>query len=55
MADTEYVIVTNANSTSGYSVQFISCGMATVSPTTFEIVIDYNSVTPVSRTTTYDW
>ena len=53
VANTEYVIITNPNSPSGYSIQFISSGMATVTPKTYEIVIDYASVTPVARTTTY--
>lgn len=44
--DTEYFIVANANSSSGWSIGFISSAMATGSPTTFEIVVDWDTNTP---------
>ena len=43
---TEYNIVANANSSSGWSIMFVSSAMATGSPTTYEIVVDYGSNTP---------
>lgn len=49
--DADYVVVYNPNSRSNWSIQFISGNMDTVSPTTFEIVIDYASVTPIANTT----
>lgn len=49
--DTEYVVVADSSSYSGWSIQFISANMATGSPTTFEIVVDYGSNTPVASTT----
>lgn len=51
--DNDYVVVQNANSASGWSIQFISAGMTTPSPTTYTITIDYASVTPVATTTIY--
>ena len=50
---TEYVLTENANSASGWSIQFISANMSTGSPTTLDIRIDYASTTPVERTTVY--
>jgi hypothetical protein len=44
--ETEYVIIADANSSSGWSIMFISSAMATASPTTYTIVIDYGSNTP---------
>lgn len=44
--DTEYFVVANANSSSGWSIGFVSTAMATGSPTTFEIVIDWGTNTP---------
>jgi hypothetical protein len=44
--DSEYVVVANENSSSGWSIQFISSNMSTGSPTTFDIVVDYGSNTP---------
>lgn len=51
--DDDYVLVENPQSASGWSIQFISSGMTTITPTTFLIRIDYSSVTPVERTTVY--
>lgn len=51
--DTEYVVVANANSSSGWSIQFISANMTTPSPTTYTITIDYGSNTPIANTTLY--
>ena len=49
--ETEYNVVANANSSSGWSIMFVSSAMATVSPTTYEIVVDYGSNTPVASET----
>lgn len=49
--NTEYVVVEDSDAVSGYSIQFISSAMATGSPTTFDIEIDFGSNTPVSRDT----
>ncbi len=49
--DTEYVVVANANSSSGWSIQFISGNMSTGSPTTYEIEIDWGTNTPVASET----
>lgn len=51
--DTEYVVVADSSSYSGWSIQFISGNMATGSPTTFDITIDYGSNTPVASTAIY--
>jgi hypothetical protein len=48
---TEYNIVANPNSVSGWSISFVSSAMSTVSPTTYEIEIDYGSNTPIASTT----
>jgi len=53
VADSEYVIVENANSSSGYSLQFISSNMATGSPTTFDIVVDFGDNDPIASSTLY--
>lgn len=47
----DYVVVADAESTSGWSVQFISAGMSTGSPTTKAITIDYGTNTPVASVT----
>lgn len=49
VADTEYKIVPNSNSNSGYSILFIESGMATGTPTNYTITIDYGSNTPIAR------
>lgn len=49
--NSEYVLVQNPNSNSGWSIQFISANMSTGSPTTFIIRVDYNSVTPIASST----
>ena len=49
--DTEYYIVANPNSTSGYSIGFISANMSTGSPKTYKITVDYGSNTPVASET----
>lgn len=49
----DYVVQENSNSTSGWSIQFISAGMVVGSPTTFPIRIDYSSVTPYATTNMY--
>ena len=43
--NTEYVIVADSNSYSGWAIQFISANMSTGSPTDYEIVIDYGTNT----------
>ena len=48
---TEYNVVADANSPSGWSISFISSAMATISPTTYEIVVDYGTNTPRASTT----
>ena len=53
VADLDYVITIDADSPSGYSIQFVATGITTESPTTFDITIDYASVTPVASTTIY--
>lgn len=49
--DTEYVVVQNSNSSSGWSIQFMSANMSTGSPTTLDITIDYGNNTPVASST----
>jgi hypothetical protein len=50
--DTEYVVVQNPASSSGWSIQFISANMATGSPTTFSIVVDWDTTnTPIASET----
>jgi len=49
--DLQYRIVANQNSSSGWSLSFIESNIVTVSPTTFEIVIDYGDNTPVASST----
>lgn len=50
--DTEYYVVANANSSSGWSIGFISSAMATGTPTTYEIVVDWDITnTPVASDT----
>lgn len=51
--DTDYVIVADSNSYSGWSIQFISASMSTGSPTTFDITIVYGTNTPIAKTTVY--
>ncbi|MGD8305149.1 MAG: hypothetical protein PVF17_00715 [Ignavibacteria bacterium] len=51
--DSEYVVVEDTHSPSGWSIQFISANMSTVSPTTYEIVVDYGSNTPIASSTLY--
>jgi len=50
---TEYVLVEDSNAFSGWGIVFISANMSTGSPKTFDIEIDYASVTPVAGTTTH--
>lgn len=52
-AGNDYVILTDSNSPSGYSIEFISANMTTLTPKTKAITIDYASVTPVASTTVY--
>lgn len=47
---TEYNIVANSSSYSGWAISFVSGGMATGSPTTFDITIEYGTNTPVAST-----
>ena len=49
----DYVIVADTGSYSGWSIQFISANMTTLSPKTKAITIDYGSNTPVAKTTLY--
>lgn len=51
--NSDYVVVADAESSSGWSIQFISAGMSTGSPKTKAITIDYGTNTPVARTTMY--
>lgn len=51
--NSDYVVVADADSSSGWSIQFISAGMTTGSPTTKAITIDWGTNTPVARTTMY--
>ncbi len=51
--NSEFVIVADSSSSSGWSIQFISANMSTGSPTTFDIEVDYDTNTPVASTTTY--
>ena len=49
--NSEYVIVADGNSYSGWSIQFISANMSTGTPKSNSITIDYGSNTPVAKTT----
>ena len=49
--NSEYVIVADGNSYSGWSIQFISANMSTGTPKANSITIDYGSNTPVAKTT----
>lgn len=49
--NTDYLIVADSESYSGWSIVFMSANMSTGSPTTFAIAIDYDSNTPVARST----
>jgi len=51
--DTDYVVVADANSYSGWSFQFISGNMNSAAPTTYSITVDYGANTPVASTTLY--
>lgn len=50
-ADEEYVIVKNPNSSSGWSIQFISSNMTETDPEDYEIEIVYGENTPIASTT----
>ena len=47
--EVEYVITEDADSYSGYSIQFMSTPMTEEDPTAYPIVIDFGTNTPVSR------
>ena len=49
--DTDYYIVANSQSSSGWQIGFMSANMGSASPTTYTITIDYGSNVPVSATT----
>ena len=49
--DTEYVIIADNRSSSGWSIQFISGNMSTASPTTYDIVIAWGTNTPRASST----
>jgi hypothetical protein len=49
----DYVVVANGNSPSGWSINFISAGMTTPSPTTKDITIDFGDNTPVASSVLY--
>lgn len=51
--NTDYVVVADNDSYSGWSIQFISANMSTGSPTTKAITIDYDTNTPIASTTIY--
>lgn len=50
---TEYDLHPDPNSPSGWSISFEAAAFGTASPTTYDIVIAYTSVTPVATTTTH--
>lgn len=47
---TEYVIVEDTSSYSGWAISFISGNMSTGSPTTFAITVEYGTNTPIAST-----
>lgn len=49
----DYVIVADANTYSGWAIQFISANMTTGTPKTKAITIDYGTNTPVASSTLY--
>ena len=49
----EYNLIQDSNSSSGWSIMFVSGAMSTGSPTTFEIVVDIASITPIASTVLY--
>jgi len=49
--DSDYFVVANPNSPSGWSIQFITANISAADPTTLEIVVDYGSNTPIASTT----
>jgi hypothetical protein len=51
VADTEYFIIPDTNSFSGYSIMFNESAMSTSSPTTYTITIVYGTNTPVATET----
>lgn len=51
--NTDYVIVADTGSYSGWSIQFISANMSTGTPKANAITIDYGSNTPVASTTVH--
>jgi len=51
--DTDYVVVADSNSYSGWSFQFISGNMDSAAPTTYSITVVYGANTPVASTTLY--
>jgi len=50
-AGTDYVVVADSRSPSGWGITFISANMSTESPTTYDIEVVFGSNTPVARTT----
>jgi len=52
-ASGDYTIVADADSYSGYSIIFNSASMATASPKTLAITIDYGTNTPIAKTTVH--
>ena len=51
VVDSDYVLVANPNSPSGWSIRIILAGITKPSPTTFPIEIVYGSNTPIASTT----
>lgn len=51
--DTEYIVVADTGSSSGWSIVFISANMTTGSPTTFDIEIVYGTNTPLANSIIY--
>lgn len=49
--DEDYFVVANPNSSSGWSISFVTDNIAAGSPTDLEIVIVYGSNTPIASTT----
>lgn len=51
--DTAYIIVEDPESSSGWSIVFLSANMVTETPKTYSITIVYDTNTPVARTNLY--
>ncbi len=47
--DNDYVLTKKAESSSGWAISFMSANMVIADPTTYKVVIDYGSNTPIAR------